>query len=150
MSSPSRHQDAVQGAQGRLVRGFASDFGPQKVPQGVQNRSKKRTKSVSTNIFVSDRVLEPNFIDFAVRKTSFLGPENGPKIGTVFGPGFCVFSRTSSAFWPPALRGAAARTLFQAGSENLQQRPEQLSESPPHRLFLGPQSGPYFRTALLP
>ena len=79
LSSPSRHQDASQGAQGRLVHGFACDFGPQKAPQGVQNRSKKRTKSVSTNIFVSDRVLEPNFIDFGVRKTSFLGPENGTK-----------------------------------------------------------------------
>ena len=79
LSSPSRRQDASQGAQGRLVHGFASDFGPQKAPQGVQNRNKKRTQSVSTNIFVSDRVLEPNFIDVGVRKTSFLGPENATK-----------------------------------------------------------------------
>ena len=79
LSSPSRHQDASQGAQGWLVHGFASDFGPQKAPPGVQNRSKKRTKSVSTNIFVSDRVLDANFIDLGVRKTSFLGSENGSK-----------------------------------------------------------------------
>ena len=76
-SSPSRRQDASQGAQGRLVHGFASDLGPQNAPQGVPNRSKKRTKSVSKNIFVSDRVLETNFIDLGVRKASFLGRGNG-------------------------------------------------------------------------
>ena len=79
LSSPSRHQDASQGAQGRLVRGFASDFGPQKAPLGVPNRSKKWTKSVSKNVFISDRVLESNFLDFGVPKTSFLGHENGSK-----------------------------------------------------------------------
>ena len=79
LSSPSRHQDAAQGAQGRLVHSFASDFGPQKAPLGVPNRSKKWTKSVSKNVFISDRVLESNFLDFGVPKTSFLGHENGSK-----------------------------------------------------------------------
>ena len=67
------------GSPGPAHARFCVQFWPKKAPQGVQNRSKKRTKSVSTNIFVSDRVLEPNFIDFGVRKTSFLGPENGTK-----------------------------------------------------------------------
>ena len=44
LSSPSRHQDAVQGAQGRLVHGFASDFGPQKAPQGSQIGAKSGPK----------------------------------------------------------------------------------------------------------
>ena len=76
-SSPSRRQDASQGAQGRLVHGFAPDFGAQRAPKGVPNRTKKRTQSVSKNIFVSDCVLESNFIDLGVRRASFLGPEDG-------------------------------------------------------------------------
>ena len=79
LSSPSRRQDASQGAQGRLVHSFASDFGPQKAPLGVPNGSKKWTKSVSKNVFISDRVLESNFLDFGVPKTSFLGHEHGSK-----------------------------------------------------------------------
>ena len=79
LSSPSRRQDASQGAQGRLVHGFASHFGPQKAPQGVPKWSKKRTKSVSKNIFVSDRILESHFIDLGIRKVTFWGPENGSK-----------------------------------------------------------------------
>ena len=72
-------QDAAQGAQGRLVHGFATDFKPQMTPQGVPNRSKKSTKSVSKNIFVSDRVLDSNLIDLGVQKTTFLEPENRSK-----------------------------------------------------------------------
>ena len=80
--SPSRRQDASQGARGRLVHGFASHFGPQKAPKGVQNGGKKRTKSVSKNNFVSDHVLETNFIDLGVRKASFWDMKTTPSTCT--------------------------------------------------------------------
>ena len=59
------------GSPGPARARFCLRFWAPKGAQGVQNQSKKRTKSVSTNIFVSDRVLEPKFIDFGIRKTSF-------------------------------------------------------------------------------
>ena len=78
-SSPSRRQDASQGAKGRLVHVFASHFGTQTSPQGVPNRTKKRSKSETKNMFVLDHVSGLIFIDLGVQKTSLFGPEKGSK-----------------------------------------------------------------------
>ena len=77
----ARQVDArgVQGTQGRLVHGFASDFGPQKLPQGVPNGSKKRSNSVSKNIVVSDCVLGSNLTDLGAQKASLSGSGKGSK-----------------------------------------------------------------------
>ena len=78
-SSPSRRQDASQGAKGRLVHVFVSHFGTQTVPQGGPNRIKMRTKSETENMFVLDHVSGPIFIDLGVQKKSLLGPAKGSK-----------------------------------------------------------------------
>ena len=78
-SSPSRRQDASQGAQGRLVHGFASNLrAPKGAPRGPKSE-KKADQNCFQKLLHCRSHFGDKFYQFGVRKTQFFGFENGSK-----------------------------------------------------------------------